>query len=135
MGHLLSTRSLRREHRWPLVGLVILLALLGHDALMATGAHAARGPRHTGHHARASDLQTPSDYELAATSTGCGMVATATFQDSASLRRALLAGGDVWDGSTTERVNLVGTRPLDDRSPDPTPPPGVRRALLQVFLI
>ncbi len=135
MRHLLATRSPVREHRWRLVGLAILLALLGHDALMATGAHAEGRALHAGHDARMSDLQAPSVHTLATASTGCGMVPSAALQETALLRCALLGGGTAWGGSITRLADLIGACTFADRSPDPTQPPGLRRALLQVFLI
>lgn len=135
MGHVLGTRSQMKEYRGPLVGLAILLALLGHDALMATGAHAVWGPLHAGHEARMSERQEPSVHTLATASTSCGMVPTAALQETALLRRALLTGDTVWGGSNTRPADLVRACTFADRAPDPTRPPGVRRALLQVFLI
>ena len=39
MGRLLVARLRIEKHRWPLVGLFVVLGFLGHDALMAVDAH------------------------------------------------------------------------------------------------
>ncbi len=120
--------------RW-LGGLVLVLALLAHDALMASVAHATpESPR--AFHDIAASLHTADDVSH--------MVdhepAPAHPQDCSTTGGARPAAGLDWEPADVPVDSDAHERPISVHSAarhwvEPLWPPGVRRALLQVYRI
>jgi hypothetical protein len=108
------------------IGLLLLAAIFGHDLLMAGDAHAAPSAGH--HAAMTAEVDGPSISEGPHDS-GCGMLRAAVdrrLSPGAGLAIAIPAGIGEW---VPEPVSV---RPEPPRI---LWPPGVRRALLQVYRI
>lgn len=123
------------RHRWPLVGFLLVIAVVGHAALMAGGVHAASPPAHqTALHPPTAHA---SDPDLGAVRTGAG----AMRGDCGTGQAVAPRGADLKFGGPASVVSsdpfaAVATLLRMDHAPDPpTLPPRVRRALLQVFRI
>jgi hypothetical protein len=153
MGHGIGRRR-RGAIRWqsPLVGLLALLALLGHDALMAGDAHAAPSPAHGAdhshsrhpHHRPTPVASSPAHVPFADAAT-VGASREAPTPDRlpsceairAVVRSAPDAAPKVTTGGGREAAlpHPAASRHPRLRQAPPTSPPETRRALLQVFLI
>ena len=133
------TRSLAWR-RWPLVGLLLALAFLGHDLLMAADAKAEGSADHSPavHHRTAihpeTDAADPLRIESWETNhpAGCevGMLAAPPTGGDPDL----LAGLAAIDGPITATVAPLAHCPGAAWG-EPTWPPGTRRALVQVYRI
>ena len=122
-----------------LVALVAVLAILGHDALMVGDAHAAPTPaanhaamrQHDAEHG-GTTLETVGQPMAPNEPVGCTTIRLATLRVSGEGRlgpagppaAAVVAA---LDGAGPPSFTVVGT--------EPSRPPGVRRALLQVYRI
>ncbi len=134
--------------RWPLIGLVLTLTLLGHDIAMARDAYGitttpslTAGEHHRPH---ASELPTPfhGQHPEHLPQPECGFAtcpALATCRVGWAAAPTSRVDADVAAASTTGDVvhpllehHADRLRILDN--PAPSPSPQVRRALLQVFL-
>ena len=126
----------------PLVGLLVVLAIMGHDLAMAGDAHQTVGSGHHGSH-----------HGDQPTTVGHRMIVEPTHGE----RRMDTASNIVLDGCGYDRVAVltvdesgtvdlhgsVGSADVEHPAPmqrfpavdEPTAPPSVRRAILQVFLI
>jgi hypothetical protein len=128
--------------RWSsgaLLGFLLALAFLGHDLLMTGDAHhATAATTHgSGHHGTATGYTDAivadanrSHVSTMAEHAGCGYFALAvpssSDHDAASGRHHAILGVVPGDGASS---------PAPAGTAAPTAPPGVRRALLQVFRI
>src|SRR4051794_30660848 len=122
---------------WTLVSLLLSFALLGHDFLMAGGAH----------HASAMALPvedttlTSGSSHLVSEMWGDGALASDAVGGGCGFFEVVPTLNDV-SGPIAQQGEITSAF-LDDeettllikRTEEPTAPPGVRRALLQVFLI
>jgi hypothetical protein len=110
----------------------VALALLGHDAAMAAAAHGRPGQVHPhgAPHTHAS-----SSHVAVTGPTGCGANRSAALRNDPSVQT--LAPIAAVSRHVTLRDFLHSATPgaNADASPDPTWPPNVRRALLQVYRI
>jgi len=122
MGRLPVARLRIEKHRWPLVGLFVVLVFLEHDALMAADAHSA-------------DLHNVSVHVPPTTANGCDVGRTAAVPSDASLCLSPLSTGDLLGSPPIGLAEMAGIDLLADRSLGPSWSPEVRRALLQVYLI
>ena len=122
-----------------LVALVAVLAILGHDALMTGDGHAASSSasnraafhRQDAHHGGTTtegvgDPMAPDD------PAGCMTIRLAALRVTGDPGLGPAGGWAVavaagWDGAGPPSFVVAGT--------EPNPPPGVRRALLQVYRI
>jgi len=127
----IARRSIRL---WWVLAIAAALTLLGHDGLMAAGAHATPAPAH--HDERAAPG--PPSHEARNRSTvgslvhasGCAVISSAQIRTNdltfGSLETAAVAGVPM----NTDPPSSV----MDHRT-DPTWSPGTRRAFLQVYRI
>lgn len=119
---------------WWALALAAALILLGHDGLMAAGAHAAPVPvDHNQQHPLTS--QPPADGIQSA------LVTASSLSDCAAINAAQLRTNDLTLGSAVAAAT-IGVPPVTkvsssvvSRTTEPTWPPGTRRALLQVYRI
>ena len=137
MGRCAPISGSRRRRRVPLVGLLLALAFLGHDLLMAGVAHAAPSSApsarpHVAHHAR-----TDAPGTAAETTPAPDHPAHCAVVRPAAPRR----GGDPDPFPAATQGSQTGTPspPLGASGErgwvDPTAEPGTRRALFQVYRI
>jgi hypothetical protein len=139
-NHVADTTMKRHPVLWWAGPLLVALALIGHDALMATDAHAA---------SPAASTQTRLTSHEAANQ-GAGHSADwfnsehqPDHADACDVARPIAQPEPSGFVSIVQidTITLVGvieaSNALEPRPPwaDPTAPPSVRRALLQVFLI
>lgn len=128
------------SRRWPLVGMLLMLVLFGHDALMAREADAGqpvlpgilaidtRDHATDGAVEKGSTSSTP-DQHLSHLDTDCGVNANiATLQGSGFSTQFVLPAVVVADLPVAPGSDAGTTL-------EPVTPPSVRRALLQVYLI
>ncbi len=135
MGHRCGEHQTRRTNR-ALLGLLLAVAFLGHDLLMAGDAHLAAAA-HRGHAAMAMHSAMPALPPAREADTK-----TSTAIDGCGFFRVAIPVPDDEGRTTGPPCAIFATAPelgvLADafaRHAEPTAPPGVRRALLQVFLI
>lgn len=124
-----------RWRRWPLVGVFLVVAVVGHAASMAGGVHAATPPiHHPTPHAPVVHAAVP---DSVAARTGAEAM-----RGDCGTDQAVAPGGA--DGGFSGPAAAVPVDALSDlatmlpagrTAPPPTLPPRVRRALLQVFRI
>lgn len=130
----------RNNSRLGVVAFLIALAFLGHDVSMAGVAHAAAAPDPTGsaHHAAHADSHPTRHADGSPTqpapagsdhSTDCGI--SRPVVSSPRDDHALPPSGAVFDSLSLPALSTHVTPPWDE----PSAPPGVRRALVQVWRI
>jgi hypothetical protein len=123
-----------RQPKW-LAGILLVLALLGHDSIMASAALTAPPPE-THVHAPAHQpativVATPDDDHQPGHPNACGVAGTAAPASAHRLDRT-----DVGETASIASVDLNRTTsPWIGGADDPFWPPGTRRALLQVYRI
>jgi len=137
MGCLLRSRWRIGERSWPLVGLFTVLALFGHDALMASDTRAAETAVHqpASPQSRAQSPCATSAQPMVAAPERCGAARLIAPQVGRAPRLDLFSVDAVWGSSLAGVGDLAGIGPPRGRSLGPTQPPERRRAMLQIFLI
>ena len=148
MGIRLSIPRGVARRRWPLVGLLLALAFLGHDVAVAGDAHGAAGPPR-GEHARphadapASEGVVPEhgaaeeaptagcDAAVCSPVTACGVGRVVAPDPDGNGHGARAAGA----ATVFAPVDDLAASPASRALAGPTQPPGVRRALLPVLRI
>lgn len=142
---LTTTARFRRHHpllarKWPLVGMLLVLTLFGHDAMMTAEAKAESLPSlgnvalPTLDHRNdtAPDLSAPHHFRTQHQShpdVDCGVNANVAALQSNSFSAQLLPT------ALAESASLMSIGLRDDSSSERTTSPSVRRALLQVYRI
>jgi hypothetical protein len=109
--------------------LVPLIALLAHDLLMAVEPVAARAHQEAGHHGEQHPAAETGGTPLPVHGTACGVTQPAAPQ----IGRLSSAAGDTM---AVDHGLVLPPCPASDMAPgasEPTWPPGLRRALLQVY--
>lgn len=130
----------QRAHKWPLVGILLMLTLFGHDAMMTAevkvGYLASLGnvviPTLDHRDDTASDERIPDPSRTQHQShpdVDCGVNANVATLQSNSF------GPQLVPTAIAESSSLTSLGFSDDFSSEPTTPPSVRRALLQVYRI
>lgn len=126
--------------RWPLVGMLLMLVLFGHDALMASEAEAGQlvlpgtlaidTRDHTADRAvQEGGASSAPDQHHPHPDTDCGVNANvATFQGSGFSTQVMAPAVAVADLPVSAGTGA-------STASEPITPPSVRRALLQVYLI
>lgn len=133
------------ERYWAVcVALLVAMALLGHDLLMTGDVHAFSAVRDEGihsphHHAESSDVQDSAAHHAPAQESGSDH--ETGLRECSSIRLLVLRAGSSPDlevtcatASIAEPVWTVQV-PFDNWWREPTAPPDIARALVQVYLI
>jgi len=121
--------------RWPLVGFLLLVTIVGHAAMMAGGVHAVMpSTRHTAPHTPVMHAAVP---DSSAARTGSEAMRGDCGSDQAVAPAR--ADGGFSDPAAADLADAFSDRatmhPGGRTTTPPTLPPRVRRALLQVFRI
>ena len=144
MGYWMRSRFRFRTVCCPLVGLLVVLAFVGHDLAMAGDAHQTVESGHHGdglatvghrmsveHVSRTSQSEQRMDAASNTARDGCGYDRVAVFTGDDNATASLHGHAS---SALSEYLYPAPTQQFPTVD-EPTAPPGVRRALLQVFLI
>ncbi len=137
--HLNHLNARRQRRLWWAGALFVVLVIVGHDAMMAGNVHAAGRPHHA---VRGAELAPRAD-EAHANRRNANAIDHRIHTDGCSALRpgirrddgdSVLDTSDAMGSPISEQTTALNLS-ADPWWREPTAPPGVRRALIQVFRI